>query len=132
VRDIHLASENRVLLVDDEAIVRFVTAEALRDQGFQVTEAANGAEALALFGQPDQFDILFTDVAMPGGMDGVELASVIRRLDPGIPILIASGFALNIEPRLGGVSSPVIFVHKPYNLEKLVVTVKTLVGGRRH
>jgi CheY-like chemotaxis protein len=127
-----LASENRVLLVDDEAVVRFVTAEALRDQGFDVTEAANSAEALALFRKPDQFDILFTDVAMPGGMDGVELASTIRHLDPDIPILIASGFALNIEPRLGAVSSPVIYLHKPYNLEKLVGTVKMLVGGRRH
>jgi len=120
------------LLVDDEAIVRFVTAEALRDQGFHVTEACNSAEALALFKRPDRFDILFTDVAMPGDIDGVELASMIRHLDPDIPILIASGFALNIEPRLGAVSSPVIFVHKPYNLKKLVGTVKTLIEHRRH
>lgn len=127
-----MASENRVLLVDDEAVVRFVTAEALRDQGFDVTEAANSAEALALFKTPDGFDILFTDVTMPGGIDGVELASKIRHLDPDIPILIASGFALNVEPRLGTVSSPVIFIHKPYNLEKLVGTVKTLVEQKRH
>ena len=127
-----MASENRVLLVDDEAIVRFVTAEALRDNGFDVIEAASSAEALALFNEPDRFDILFTDVAMPGDIDGVELASMIRHLDPDIPILIASGFAVNIEPRLGEVSSPVIFVHKPYNLEKLVGTVQTLVGTRRH
>ncbi len=126
-----MASENRVLLVDDEALVRFVTAEALRDHGFDVIEASNGAEALALFKKPDKFDILFTDVAMPGGIDGVELASMVRHLDPDIPILIASGFALNIEPRLGKVSSPVIFIHKPYNLEKLVGTVKTLVGDSR-
>ena len=117
--------------MDDEALVRFVTAEALRDHGFDVIEASNGAEALALFKKPDQFDILFTDVAMPGGIDGVELASMVRHLDPDIPILIASGFALNIEPRLGKVSSPVIFIHKPYNLEKLVGTVRTLVGDRR-
>ncbi len=127
-----MASENRVLLVDDEAIVRFVTAEALRDNGFDVIEAASSAEALALFNEPDRFDILFTDVTMPGDIDGVELASMIRHLDPDIPILIASGFAVNIEPRLGEVSSPVIFVHKPYNLEKLVGTVQTLVGTRRH
>lgn len=127
-----MASDNRVLLVDDEAVVRFVTAEALRDQGFEVTEASNSAEALALFKKPDHFDILFTDVAMPGGIDGVELASMIRHLDPDIPILIASGFAVNIEPRLGEVASPVIFVHKPYNLGKLVGTVKMLVAGKRH
>jgi CheY-like chemotaxis protein len=118
--------------VDDEAIVRFVTAEALRDQGFDVTEACSSAEALALFKRPDDFDILFTDVAMPGDIDGVELASMIRHLDPDIPILIASGFAVNIEPRLGTVSSPVIFVHKPYNLKKLVGTVKMLIDDRRH
>jgi CheY-like chemotaxis protein len=132
VKDKILASENRVLLVDDEAVVRFVTAEALRDQGFDVTEASNSTEALALFEKTHHFAILFTDVNMPGGMDGVELASMIRHLDPDIPILIASGFALNLEPRLGEVSSPVIFVHKPYNLEKLVGTMKTLVGARRH
>jgi CheY-like chemotaxis protein len=125
-----VAHDHRVLFVDDESVIRFVTAEALRDQGFEVAEAANGDEALALFKKPDHFDILFTDVKMPGSMDGVELASMIRHLDPGIPILIASGYALNLEHRLDAVSSPVIFIQKPYNLAKLVATVRALVDKK--
>jgi CheY-like chemotaxis protein len=119
--------DHRVLFVDDESVIRLVTAEALRDQGFEVAEAANGDEALALFKEPDHFDILFTDVKMPGKIDGVELASIIRHLDPDIPILIASGYALNLEDRLDTLSSPVIFVQKPYNLAKLVATVRALI-----
>ncbi len=127
-----MVADTRVLFVDDESVIRFVTAQALRDHGFQVTEAANGDEALALFKEPDDFDILFTDVKMPGKIDGLELASMIRHLDPDIPILIASGFALNIKRRLGTVSSPVIFIEKPYNLEKLVQTVTGLVAQKNH
>jgi CheY-like chemotaxis protein len=127
-----MAVDSRVLLVDDEAVVRFVTAEALRDQGFVVAEASNSDEALALFKYPDHFDILFTDVNMPGRIDGFELASMVRRLDPDIPILIASGYAFDVEPRIGAVSSPVLFLHKPYNLGKLVMTVKALLADKHH
>jgi CheY-like chemotaxis protein len=127
-----VAADSRVLFVDDESVIRFVTAEALRDHGFEVTEAANSDEALALFKEPDHFDILFTDVKMPGKIDGLELASMIRHLDPDIPILIASGFALNLQRRLGALSSPVIFIEKPYNLEKLVQTVTRLVEQKNH
>jgi CheY-like chemotaxis protein len=126
-----VVSGRRVLFVDDESVIRFVTAEALRDHGFEVFEAATGDEALALFNVPDSFDILFTDVKMPGKIDGLELASIVRRLDPDIPILIASGFAASIKRRIGEVSSPVIFVQKPYNLEKLVSTVRGLVSQKR-
>jgi len=126
-----LAEDHRVLFVDDESVIRLVTAEALRDQGFLVAEAANSDEALALFQEPDGFDILFTDVKMPGKIDGVELASMIRHMDPEIPILIASGYALNLEDRLGTVSSPVIFIQKPYSLTKLVATVRMLVEKKR-
>lgn len=127
-----MASDHRVLFVDDESVIRFVTAEALRDQGFEVTEAANSDEALVLFKELDPFDILFTDVKMPGKIDGVELASMIRHLDPEIPILIASGYALNLEDRLDTVSSPVIFIQKPYNLAKLAATVKALIEKKHN
>ncbi len=125
-----MTSDSRVLFVDDESVIRFVTAEALRDQGFEVAEAANSDEALKLFHEPEHFDVLFTDVKMPGKIDGLELASMIRHLDPNIPIIIASGYALNIERRLGAVSSPVFFVQKPYNLEKLVKTVRELLAQK--
>lgn len=60
----------RVLLVEDENLIRLVTSEILQDEGFEVVEAWNGDEAVRLLDGPDSFDILFTDVQMPGTLDG--------------------------------------------------------------
>lgn len=121
------SSEKRVLLVEDESVVRMVTGEALRDEGFEVTEAPNADEGFRRFNEPDEFDILFTDVNMPGRIDGLELASLVRRLDPDIPILIASGMVTNGDPRFAGFKPPVLFIRKPYDLGKLIATVKGMM-----
>jgi CheY-like chemotaxis protein len=64
----------RVLLVEDEGLIRLLTAEVLHEEGFEVVEAWNGVEAIRLLDGPDGFDVLFTDVRMPGTLDGIDVA----------------------------------------------------------
>lgn len=78
----------RVLLVEDEGIICMMSAEALRDEGFDVTEACSGDDAAMLLDGHDVFDVLFTDVRMPGQLDGIDLALHARRQHPGLPVLV--------------------------------------------
>jgi len=80
-----------VLVVEDEVLVRSVVAEYLRDAGFAVVEAANAAEAMALIASQIPVDIVFTDIHMGDGPDGVSLAEWIDAHCAGLPVLLTSG-----------------------------------------
>lgn len=81
-----------VLVVEDEALVRFVAVELLEEGGFQVLEAANVREAVALLeNEKVAVDVVFSDVQMPGGLDGCDLARWVRDNRPGLPVILASG-----------------------------------------
>jgi CheY-like chemotaxis protein len=84
-----------VLVVEDDRDVREVALAVLEAEGFRVLEAASGDEAYRLLtSHPDvQVDVLFTDVVMPGRLDGIDLAQAARRLRPRLQVLYASGFA---------------------------------------
>lgn len=82
---------HRVLLVDDEEIVRVATAEMIRDLGHKVVEAASGSEALGLLEGGLQVDVLITDYKMPR-MDGAELARIVEGIQPGIAVLLITGY----------------------------------------
>jgi CheY-like chemotaxis protein len=82
-----------ILLVEDDEDVREVSAAILRRLGYRVTIAANGRQALSWLRGRDRFDVLFTDMVMPQGMSGVELAHQARALRPGLPVLLTTGHA---------------------------------------
>jgi CheY-like chemotaxis protein len=119
----------RVLLVEDEGIIRLVTGEFLRDEGFEVFEAWNGDEAAKLLDGPGPTDVLFTDVRMPGSLDGVDLASYARRRYPAIPVLVVSGYAESLMSRLAGLHPPAVFVNKPYDMRAIVRILRRLTRG---
>ncbi|MEA2952700.1 MAG: hypothetical protein QOJ96_2220 [Alphaproteobacteria bacterium] len=103
----------RVLLVEDEILISNMMADILEEQGFQVHVAGNAAEALRHIESNAVVDVLFTDIHLPGGMDGATLAERVRELRPGLPIVYASG---RWRPSLGpGLLSRSIFLPKPYN-----------------
>jgi two-component system, response regulator PdtaR len=79
-----------VLLVEDEVLIRWAVAEAMRDAGLHVIEASNAAEAMDVVLSGLKPDILFTDVRMPGHIDGLELAAFLETLLPGLTVIIAS------------------------------------------
>src|ERR1700690_3128346 len=80
-----------VLVVEDEMMVRQPIAEYLRDCGYNVLEAADASEAIALLGS-DQVDVVFSDVRMPGRMDGFGLARWLRQNHPDVSVLLTSGW----------------------------------------
>ena len=116
----------RVLLVEDEALIRLVTAEMLRDEGFEVVEARDGDEARALLNDPGNFDVLFTDVRMPGTLDGIDVVLHARRGHPSLPVLVVSGYAANIMRRLSGLQPPAMFIGKPYSLAEVLSVLRRL------
>ena len=118
----------RVLLVEDEGVIRLVAAEALRDEGFEVAEAWNGDEAVRLLNGPGTFDVLFTDVRMPGTLDGVEVATHARSRYPTIPVLVVSGYAAHLMTRLGVLDPAAHFMSKPYSLAEVVGKLNQLIG----
>jgi CheY-like chemotaxis protein len=80
-----------VLVVEDEPLLRVLIADELRDRGYDVCEAANADAALSMLGAADPFDLLLTDLQMPGGTDGLCLAERVRSHWPQIKIIIFSG-----------------------------------------
>jgi len=114
-----------ILVAEDEVLVRIVTAEALREAGFAVTEAANGDEALRVLESPVQVDLLFTDIHMPGAVDGLALAGHARRLRPALKIMVTSSHA----PAWPSAGLADEFVGKPYVFERLVSRIKKLTDN---
>ena len=109
-----------VLVVDDDAEVRELAVWALRDAGHVVLEAADGAEALVLFEQHPEVDLLFTDIVMPGSMNGRQLAETLMAGRPALRVLFTSGYsdgALPVQQGRGGHGIPLLT--KPYRRSEL-------------
>ena len=116
----------KVLLVEDDETIRLVTSTALRDAGFEVIEAKTGDEAILLLADPDDIDALFTDVRLPGTLDGIDLAHETRKAFPQMPVVIASGYAAQLTQRLRGLKPPPAFLPKPVSLDKIVTTIRNM------
>ena len=109
----------RILLVEDEGLIRLCAAEVLRDAGYDVVEAWNGDEAIRLLETDAPFHALLTDVLMPGRSDGFDVAARAREIDPDLPVVVVSGFAHNLQPRLDRLGPPLTFLGKPYSFSGL-------------
>jgi CheY-like chemotaxis protein len=121
------ARAKTVLVVEDEAPIRMIVAEALIDAGFAIREAAHADEALAMLGESaDQIDLLFTDVSMPGSMDGIELAHHVHEAWPQMAMIIASGRPL---PRHAECPPGTRFIPKPYVVDEVVDQIQKLVAS---
>ena len=106
-----LSRRARVLVVEDEALISEMIAEELEEQGFDVVMVSNAADALAHIASGAQIDALFTDINLPGNMDGSELASRVRGLRPDMPIVYASGHWRTTDRLV----SRAVFLPKPYD-----------------
>ena len=112
-----------ILLVEDEFVIRFMVSEALRDEGYQVVEAADGAEGVAALLSGLPIDLMVTDVRMPGDIDGIELSRRSKAIDSSRPVIVCSGHLLPEEA-----DPPDAFVAKPYSAEQLVEIIERLIG----
>ncbi len=116
---------SRILLVEDEALIRELMAETLSAAGFDVTATCTGDEAAILLADQDRFDLLLTDVTMPGAIDGVGLAIHAREVHPGLPVVFVSGLA-DVPARMAGLGPPLAVMTKPYDPRELVGTIDNL------
>lgn len=116
----------KVLLVEDEGLIRMMMFDFLTDEGFDVTEAWSGDEAVRLLDGPGHFNVLFTDVQMAGTRDGVDVAMHARQRYPRMPILVVSGYAAALMSRLGALDPAARFLSKPYFPWNVAETLRAL------
>jgi CheY-like chemotaxis protein len=114
-----------LLIAEDEFIIRLVIAEFLREEGYEVLEAANADEALDIFRSGVPIDLLFTDVRMPGSMDGCELARRVRAEWPSTPVILTSAYSQSLLSARS-VSEDFV-VPKPYRPQAVLTTIKAVM-----
>lgn len=119
------SSAGTVLLVDDDAEVAALVGDMLEHLGYQVTHAASAGAALGALLNGCEVDIIFSDVMMPGGMNGVELAREIRSRALGIPVLLSSGYAEAAQK--SAAAEGVHVLAKPYHLEELAAALRDAI-----
>ena len=115
-----------VLIVEDEALLRMLAVEVVEDAGFVALEACDADEAVALLESRNDIAVLFTDINMPGSMDGLKLAHAVRNRWPPIKILVVSG---QVWPPQSDLPSNSCFVSKPYATEAIVAELRSLIGS---
>lgn len=124
------ASVIHLLVVDDEEVLRKMTARTLRRLGHEATESRDGAEALeAVTAEPDAFDVVLTDLTMPV-MGGAELIRRLKDVRPELPVVLASGFADTPEGRALDSSDGIVFLPKPFTRRELARAVEEAFQAR--
>jgi PAS domain S-box-containing protein len=117
-----------VLVVDDEASIRFLVVDALEDQGYGVIEAEDGASGLAILDSDTRIDLLITDVGLPGGMNGRQLADAARVKRPDLKVLFITGYAENAVLNSGHLQPGMQILTKPFAIDTLVARARTVMG----
>lgn len=119
----------RILVVEDHDDVRQAVVDMLGGWGYRVTAVESADAAAALLNKNPDFDLLFTDIVMPGTLPVMELVTLAQRLRPGIAVLLTSGYARDLIPETGQSRYPMIV--KPYGAEALAAKVRTVLSARR-
>ncbi|HEY1263633.1 MAG TPA: response regulator [Terriglobales bacterium] len=114
-----------ILVVEDEVLVRLDIAAYLRSAGFRVLEAGNAYEAIQLLGADQTIDLVFSDVSMPGSLNGIDLARWIRHKRKGVHVILTSGTANNVQLA----SRDNVVVPKPYQPRDVEVSIRRLLGN---
>lgn len=115
----------RVLVVEDELLIRIMVSDELRDAGYDVIEAFNADEAVIILSSAVHIDVIVSDVRMPGSLDGMALLGVVRERFPALPVIITSG---HLEPTEAIAKGANKFVPKPYAGDWIVRAVQDELG----
>jgi two-component system, response regulator PdtaR len=114
-----------ILIVEDDPFLRMLTVEFVNEAGFETLEACDADQAIAILESSSKITVLFTDVNMPGSMDGLKLAGVVNNRWPAIAILIASGHVLLQQADLPPNGR---FLRKPYRAAAMIADLHSLAG----
>lgn len=117
------ASGRTILVVEDEVLVRMVVVDALEDLGFRVLQAGSGPDALEIVKTGVEIDMMLTDVGLPKGMNGRQLAEVAREMRPQLNILFATGYDESLDTGISALPAGFDVVRKPFSVETLTAKV---------
>mgnify|MGYP005811528483 CR=1 FL=1 len=120
-----------ILLAEDDHLVQRFAADHLRAHGFHVVAASSGPEAIEELARLESIDLLFTDVIMPGGMSGRDLAEAVVALRPGTPVLYSSGYTENVIIHNGRLDAGVALLQKPYSGAQLLARVTEVMTAAK-
>ena len=120
-----------VLMVEDDEAVRDLSRAVLEELGYRIIGAANGAEALRILRGDCRVDVLFTDIILPGGMNGVQLADKARSLRRNLPVLFTTGYANDAIARAGGLDPGDRLLGKPYTQHDLANAIRACIDAPR-
>jgi signal transduction histidine kinase/CheY-like chemotaxis protein len=119
-----------ILVVEDNEGVREVAVSVLEDSGYKVFAAADAMTALEVLRRHDDIDLIFTDIVMPGEINGIDLANIVRERWPRLRLVVTSGYAERLAAE--GLRDDVVFLNKPYRPLDLVARVKSTLEGKPH
>jgi signal transduction histidine kinase/ActR/RegA family two-component response regulator len=119
-----------VLVVEDDEMVLRTAAETVADLGYQVLSAHNGREALQVLKGSGKIDLLFSDIVMPGGINGVQLAIEARRLQPSLKVLLTSGYTAAVLTDKHGLPKEFPVIGKPYRRDQLAANLREIINGQ--
>lgn len=114
-----------VLVVEDEPLLRMAAVDMIEDAGFEVLEAADATQAIELLENRLDIEIVFSDIDMPRGIDGMRLAAAIRKRWPPIQIILTSG---HMTPDTVKMPPNSVFFSKPYVQEKVIQTIRRMAA----
>lgn len=125
------AEEETILVLEDDDDVRTYSVEVLRDLGYRVVEAHDGPSALRLLERQARVDLLFSDVVLPGGMTGAEVAAEARELRPELKVLFTTGYARNAIIHHGRLDKGVQLITKPFTSAALAARIRDVLDDRK-
>ncbi|MGH6928797.1 MAG: ATP-binding protein, partial [Dongiaceae bacterium] len=125
----HPRGGETVMVVEDDPLVRILVVTQLKELGYRVLEAGNGPQAQAILQGGDPVDLLFTDVVMPGGMTGRQLADAVKPHRPTMKTLFTSGYTQDSITHQGKLDPGVHFLSKPYKKQDLALKVRAVLDG---
>jgi PAS domain S-box-containing protein len=125
----HVAGDAKVLVIDDEPTIRMLISESLSEQGHACLEAPDGPQALAILQSGAAIDLLITDVGLPGGLNGRQVADAARKLRPGLRVLFVTGYAENAALNHGHIERGMEVLTKPFSVAELMRRVTRLLNG---
>ena len=120
-----IASPIRILVVEDETFIRMDVVEMLDAAGFDILEAANADEAIQMLERHSDIRLVFTDIDMPGSMNGLKLAAAVRDRWPPVRIIATSG---HFKVQAGDLPADARFIAKPYQAAQIISAVRELVS----
>ncbi|RYG38322.1 MAG: PAS domain S-box protein [Burkholderiales bacterium] len=125
--DVDPGDGQTVLVVDDEPVLRMLITDTLLDNGYQPLEAVDGATALKILESDVRIDLLITDVGLPGGMNGRQVADAARRKRPNLKVLFVTGYAENSVMGNGSLDAGMEVLSKPFPITTLAARIKSLI-----